>query len=67
MYRLLLFFIYEADILNAAPGNYKSIIAHNYITVLMYSLPCSYKDKSSHFTWGQEFDKDRSAFQFKWS
>lgn len=43
------FFIYEADILNAAPGNYKSIITHSYITILMYSLPCSCKDKSFHF------------------
>lgn len=27
------FFIYEADILNIAPGKYKSIITHSYITV----------------------------------
>lgn len=43
------FSIYEADILNAAPGNNKSIITHSYTVILMYSLPCSCKDKSSHF------------------
>lgn len=43
------FFTGEADILNAALGNYKSIIAEGYIGILMCSSPWSCKDKSSHF------------------
>lgn len=43
------FFIGEADILNAALGNYKSIIAEGYIGILMCLSPWSCKDKSSRF------------------